>query len=70
MKNKEIFDDVKTLSKSIGYSLKTSEQNFNHQSRVYEDIVDLIASPENPIPLIKLNGRINPNRKFPVCLKL
>lgn len=42
----------------------------NHQLRVYEDIFDLIASPENPTPMVKLNERINPYSDFLIYLKL
>jgi cysteine synthase len=39
------------------------------QLRVYSDIVQMIASPQNPTPLVRLN-RINPNKDFPIYLKL
>ncbi len=39
-------------------------------NRVYESIVDLIASPENPTPMVKISKRINPNKDFPIYLKL
>lgn len=41
----------------------------DHQRRVYSDITQLIASPENPTPLVRLN-RINPNKDFQIYLKL
>jgi cysteine synthase A/cysteine synthase B len=41
-----------------------------HQLRVYESIVDLIASLENPTPMVKVNNRINSNTDFPIYLKL
>ncbi len=37
--------------------------------RVYSNITQLIASPENPTPLVRLN-RINPNKDFQIYLKL
>ncbi|MHC4693051.1 MAG: pyridoxal-phosphate dependent enzyme [Planctomycetota bacterium] len=40
------------------------------QNRVYESIVDLIASPENPTPMVKIGEKINPNREFTLYLKL
>ena len=40
------------------------------RNRVYESIVDLIASPENPTPMVKINERINPNVGFSIYLKL
>ena len=42
---------------------------FDHKLRVYSDITQLIASPENPTPLVRLN-RVNPNKGFPLYLKL
>ena len=42
----------------------------NHQLRVYESVADLIASPENPTPMVRLNERINPNSDFKIYLKL
>ncbi len=41
----------------------------DHQSRVYSDITQLIASPQNPTPLVRLN-KINPNKDFQIYLKL
>ena len=41
----------------------------NHRLRVYSDVTQLIADPDNPTPLVRLN-RVNPNRDFPVYLKL
>ncbi|MBW1824888.1 MAG: cysteine synthase family protein [Deltaproteobacteria bacterium] len=41
-----------------------------HQLRVYESIVDLIACLENPTPMVKVNNRINSNTDFPIYLKL
>ena len=37
--------------------------------RVYSDITQLVANPENPTPLVRLN-RINPNKDFSIYLKL
>ena len=42
---------------------------FDHQLRVYSDITQLVASPENPTPIVRLN-RVNPNKDFPIYLKL
>jgi len=41
----------------------------NHRLRVYSDVTQLIADPDNPTPLVRLN-RVNPNRDFPLYLKL
>ena len=46
-----------------------TEQFADHNLRVYSDITQLIASPENPTPLVRLN-RINPNNDFQLYLKL
>lgn len=40
------------------------------QNRVYEDIIGLIPSPENPTPMVKIGKRINPNDDFSIYLKL
>ena len=40
------------------------------QNRVYESIVDLIASPENPTPMVKITEKVNPNTDFKIYLKL
>jgi cysteine synthase A/cysteine synthase B len=39
-------------------------------SRVYESIIDLIASPDNPTPMVKISGKVNPNGDFGIYLKL
>ena len=43
--------------------------DFDHKSRVYSDITQLIASPENPTPLVRVN-RLNSNKNFPLYIKL
>ncbi len=40
------------------------------QNRVYESIVDLIARPENPTPMVKIGEKVNPNKDFSIYLKL
>ena len=42
----------------------------NHELRVYDDIVELVASPENPTPMVRLNERANPNTGFEIYVKL
>ncbi len=44
-------------------------QEPDHRLRVYTDITQLIASPENPTPMVRLN-RSNPNEDFSIYLKL
>ena len=41
-----------------------------HQLRVYESVEELIASPENPTPMVRVNTRINPSEDFPIYVKL
>ena len=48
---------------------KTQDKELDHQLRVYSDITRLIASPQNPTPLVRLN-RINSSKDFPIYLKL
>lgn len=43
--------------------------DFDHKLRVYSDITQLIASLDNPTPLVRVN-RLNPNKNFPLYLKL
>lgn len=38
--------------------------------RVYDDITDLIANPENPTPLVRINDRFNPYPDFVIYIKL
>ena len=40
------------------------------QNRVYESIVDLIARPDNPTPMVKISEKVNPNKDFSIYLKL
>ncbi len=48
---------------------KKQDIQADHKLRVYSDIIGLIASPDNPTPLVRLN-RINPNKDFEIYLKL
>jgi len=41
----------------------------NHQ-RVYDSIVDLIANPDNPTPMVRLSDRYNPAPDFDLFIKL
>ncbi len=41
----------------------------DHQLRVYSDITGLVACPENPTPLVRLN-RINTKKDFEIYLKM
>ena len=48
---------------------KGSLEGLDHKLRIYSNITQLIASPQNPTPLVRANG-INPNKDFPIYLKL
>lgn len=49
--------------------MENRKQGADHRKRVYSDITQLIASPENPTPLVRLN-RVNPAKNFQIYLKL
>lgn len=38
--------------------------------RVYESIVDLIASPDNPTPMVRISEKVNPSGRLGIYLKL
>lgn len=38
--------------------------------RVYENVADLIADPENPTPMVRLSERSRPSREFDIFVKL
>jgi cysteine synthase A/cysteine synthase B len=41
-----------------------------HRLRVYDSIVDLIANPDNPTPMVKLSDRFNTAPNFDIYVKL
>ena len=41
-----------------------------HRLRVYDSIVDLIANPDNPTPMVKLSERFNTAPDFDIYVKL
>src|SRR3972149_2680048 len=57
------------MSQNKSSRKKIEDKGLDHQLRVYSDITQLIASPQNPTPLVRLN-RINPNQDFQIYLKL
>src|SRR4030066_1077129 len=57
------------MSQNKSSGKKIENNGFDHKLRVYSDITQLIASPQNPTPLVRLN-RINPNQDFQIYLKL
>ena len=38
--------------------------------RVYENVADLIADPENPTPMVRLSARSRPAPDFDILVKL
>ena len=47
-----------------------AEKKSDHKLKVYESILDLIPNPDNPSPMVKLNGRTNPRGDFKIYVKL
>src|SRR5438477_1445026 len=43
--------------------------NMNHQTRVYNDVFEMLPSEENPSPMVRIN-RMNPAPDFPLYAKL
>ena len=41
-----------------------------HAGRVYDSIVDLAPNPDNPTPMVRLSGRMNPHPDYEVLVKL
>ena len=41
----------------------------NHQTRVYENVFEMLPGEENPSPIVRIN-RLNPSRDFPLYAKL
>ena len=39
-------------------------------NRVYQSVVDLIAGPDNPTPMVKISEKVNPNGGMEIYLKL
>ena len=47
-----------------------SEATSPKNQRVYDSIVDLIANPDNPTPMVKLSERYNTAPDFDIFIKL
>jgi cysteine synthase len=41
----------------------------NHQTRVYDNIFEMLPTEQNPTPIVRIN-RLNPNKKFDLYAKL
>lgn len=46
------------------------EEIYQSDEQVFDNIADLIPSPENPTPMLRLGERFNPHADFEVLLKL
>jgi len=46
------------------------EQLYQYDEQVFDSIADLIPSPENPTPMLRLGERFNPHADYEVLLKL
>ena len=57
------------MKNAPGTMTKIENEGADHRLRVYSNITELIASTDNPTPLVRLN-RINPNPDFQLYLKL
>src|SRR5438552_4725429 len=47
----------------------TCAANMNHQTRVYNDVFEMLPSEENPSPMVRIN-RMSPSADFPLYAKL
>ena len=46
------------------------EELYGYDDQIFDSIADLIPSPDNPTPMLRLGERINPHAGFEVLLKL
>jgi len=46
------------------------EDLYGYDNQIFDSIADLIPSPENPTPMLRLGERFNPHADFEVLLKL
>ncbi len=58
--------------RSLAYRAIPARQEITnpHHQRVYDSIVDLIANPDNPTPMVKLSERYNAAVDFDIFIKL
>jgi len=49
---------------------RSTEPTGPQNQRVYDSIVDLIANPDNPTPMVRLSERYNPQPDFDIFIKL
>lgn len=46
------------------------EEIYQYDDQIFDSIADLIPSPENPTPMLRLSERFNPHADFDVLMKL
>jgi cysteine synthase len=46
------------------------EEIYQYDEQVFDSVADLIPSPENPTPMLRLGERFNPHSDYEVLLKL
>jgi len=63
-------DDGSTAGASNVTRLKPAEAQAGRRERVFDSIIDLAPSVENPTPMVRLSERVNPHDGFEVLLKL
>ncbi len=61
---------LRSVSSSPPAGLESPSLVADPRTRVYDTIADLIPSPDEPTPLVRLSERTNPNPDFPIYLKL
>jgi cysteine synthase len=63
---------LSSAQRSLAYRTIPSRQEKvdPRQQRVYDSVVDLIANPDNPTPMVKLSDRYNPEPDFDIFVKL
>jgi len=61
-----------SAQRSLAYrTIPTQHESADpRQQRVYDSIVDLIANPDNPTPMVKLSERYNTAADFDIFIKL
>jgi cysteine synthase len=63
-------DTVSEAMASVTPLSRARLQEAADAGRVYDSIVDLAPGPDNPTPMVRLSGRINPHDDYEVLVKL
>jgi len=61
-----------SAQRSLAYRTIPARQETTdpRQQRVFDSVVDLIANPDNPTPMVRLSNRYNPTDNFELFVKL